>query len=313
MPANKTTTPAIAVFGEILWDLLPQGAVPGGAPMNVTYHLQQLGHPAAFITRLGNDENGQGLTAFLHSAGIDLDNVQTDDEYPTGTVPVSINAAGEIHYEIVKPVAWDFIQTANENIHLVEDAAFFVFGTLAARSCVSSNSLFQLLERANTKVLDINLRPPHYDKNLVSELLGKADIIKMNLAELELISGWLTTLNTIEDRMAFLLDRFNINTLIVTLGADGAVLHRDGQSFRHPGFKVQLADTVGSGDAFLAAIISQFIQNKSSPEALEFASALGALVASKTGGCPEYCRLDIEKIIHTGHLASRSIDTSTLH
>lgn len=289
----KSSPVEVVCFGELLWDLLPDGALPGGAPMNVAYHLNQLGRNATLISRVGNDEKGRELVSILQGYGLDTQYVQTDKEHATGIVPAAPNEFGEMQYEIVKPVAWDFIARKEENIRLVQEAKYFVFGSLAARSRRSKNALLQLLENANQKVLDINLRPPHYNKRIITELLDRADIIKMNQAELEMITGWFTNYKTVEERMAVIQDRFGIATLVVTLGANGAVLLKDGMVFHHPGFKVTVADTVGSGDSFLAAFISQIIEQRSSEETLAFASAVGAFITSKKGGCPPYQPADI--------------------
>ena len=304
MSTTNNTAPNVVIFGEILWDVLPTGAKPGGAPMNVAYHLHKLGQKPALISRIGLDDYGRDLLEFLKSHGLDISHVQLDGTHGTGIVPAAPNEHGEMQYDIVKNVAWDHIGRKQEDIAMVKQAGHFVFGSLAARSRRSKNTLFQLLENANTKVLDINLRPPHYNKRIISELLEKADIIKMNQAELEMITGWYSDFKNVEERMAVIQDRFHIETLIVTLGGDGAVLNVNGHVYKHPGFKVELADTVGAGDSFLAAIISQIIDKADPAKALEFASALGGLVASKTGGCPAYEIKDIVEMVHPTALAS---------
>lgn len=278
----------VVVFGEILWDLLPTGAKPGGAPMNVAYHLENLGCPTILISRVGNDERGGELIEFLRSNGLQTQHIQVDEKHPTGIVPAAPNEDGEMQYEIVKQVAWDYISTRPQHASLVKNAEYLVYGSLAARGRKSRNTLFELLEQPVKKLLDINLRPPHFNKSLVRHLLEKADMLKMNLAELELITGWFAGLITVEDRMKMLQDRFKLDTLVVTLGADGAVMSDKGLFYHQPGFKVTVADTVGSGDSFLASLLSQIIEGKPVPEALSFASAVGALVASREGACPRY-------------------------
>ncbi len=290
---EKSKTVEVVCFGELLWDVLPDHALPGGAPMNVAYHLNKLGRNATLISRVGDDEKGRELVSILQGHGLDTGFIQLDKEHVTGIVPAAPNEFGEMQYEIVKPVAWDFIARKEANIKLVQEAGYFVFGSLAARSRRSKTSLLQLLENANKKVLDINLRPPHFNKRIITELLEKADIIKMNQAELELITGWFASFKSLEDRMEVVQERFNISTLIVTLGADGALLLKEGHLYSHPGFKVQVADTIGSGDCFLAAFISQMLAQKPPVETLEFASGVGAFITSKKGGCPAYKLSDI--------------------
>jgi fructokinase len=201
-----------------------------------------------------------------------------------------------MQYDIVAPAAWDFIALDDETVALVKKASHFIFGSLVNRNSISRNTLFALLETAQQKVLDINLRPPHFNRHLVEDLLSRADIIKMNSAELELITGWFTRYKTMTDRIAIIQDRFKVPCIIVTMGGDGAMVNIEGELYGHPGYVVDVADTIGSGDSFLAAFLFKLLNNDGPKESLAFASALGALVASKTGGWPAYDINDIQKL-----------------
>lgn len=287
----------VVCFGEVLWDILPSGAVPGGAPMNVAYHLQKLSKNPALITRVGIDKMGQDLMNIFSQQGVCTDFFQVDNEYETGKVYANPNEQNEVVYDIVKPVAWDFIEWDNAFTSLIEDAEFFVFGSLAARNKVSKDTLFSLLEIAKNKVLDINLRAPHYNRRIVEQLLRKANFVKMNLAELELITGWFSNYTSVEDRLKSIGDKFKLSNMVVTMGGDGALLSMNGGITKHPGFKVEVMDTVGSGDAFLAGLLSQLLNNAGSDDALEFASGLGAFIATQRGGCPEYNVGEINELI----------------
>jgi fructokinase len=278
----------IVCFGEVLWDILPQGAEPGGAPMNVAYHAFKLGKNPALITKIGVDNEGKKLLDVFNGFGVCTDYFQIDYDNQTGKVFAEPNEHNEVVYDIVKPVAWDFINNTDELAQLVAKAAFFVFGSLAARTKTSRETLFGLLETAKNKVLDINLRAPHYDKRIVKALLEKADFVKMNLAELELITGWFSKYTDLKDRMRNLRDQFNIQNLVVTMGGDGALLFINDEIIKHAGFKVVVADTVGSGDAFLAGLLSKLIDNAPPETALDFASRMGAFIATQRGACPEY-------------------------
>jgi fructokinase len=291
-----TDTKKIVCFGEILWDILPAGAVPGGAPMNVAYHLRKLGLDPGIVTRVGIDERGKKLIDLLNENGVTTDHIQLDYDTPTGIVNASSNEHGEMQYDIVAPAAWDFIALDDETVTLVKEASHFIFGSLVNRNLTSRNTLFALLETAQQKVLDINLRPPHFDRHLVEDLLSRADIIKMNSAELELITGWFTRYKTMTDRIAIIQDRFQVPRIIVTMGGDGAMVNIEGELYGHPGYVVDVVDTIGSGDSFLAAFLFKLLNNDGPKESLAFASALGALVASKTGGWPAYDIKDIQKL-----------------
>jgi fructokinase len=297
MPGTKK----IVCFGEILWDILPSGAVPGGAPMNVAYHLHKLGLDPGIITRVGLDERGKKLIDLLSSNGVNTEHIQLDYDHPTGIVNAVPNEHGEMQYDIVAPAAWDFIALDEASVSLVKEASHFIFGSLINRNKVSRDTLFQLLEVAQVKVLDINLRPPHFDRRIVEDLLLRADMVKMNIAELELITGWFTHYKSIKERMAVIQNRFMIPSLIVTMGAEGAMINMEGNFYRHPGYVVDVADTVGSGDSFLAAFLFKLLSHEPPDKALTFASALGALVASKTGGWPAYDTDEIQKLAATQH------------
>lgn len=287
----------VVCFGEVLWDILPSGAVPGGAPMNVAYHLFKLKKNPALITSVGADEKGKELINLFSEHGVCTDFFQINDEHETGKVYAVPNEHNEVVYDIVMPVAWDFIKW-NEAINdLVSSAEYFVYGSLAARNQISKKTLFQLLGVAKNKVLDINLRPPHFDRRIVEELLSSCDFLKLNIAELELITGWFSNYNSLEDRVKSITEKFKINKLVVTKGGDGASLFLDGNIYNHSGFKVNVKDTVGSGDAFLAGLISKLSVNASPMDALEYASGLGAFIAMKTGACPNYDIIEVKSLI----------------
>ena len=187
---NKHSQYPVVCFGEILWDVLPKCAVPGGAPMNVAYHLKKLGINPALITRVGTDDWGKNLIDLMSKNQIDTSYIQFDSEFETGKVNATICPNNEMSYDILKPVAWDNIQWDNDFENLMSDSDFLVFGSLITRSEVSRNTLYQLIELAKYKIVDINLRPPHYNKEVVEKLLKEATLLKLNIAELELITGW---------------------------------------------------------------------------------------------------------------------------
>ena len=285
---KQTIAGKVVCYGEILWDVLPSGELPGGAPMNVAYHLHKLNQPVSLITAIGNDFHGTALVNLLSKWGIGAGHCHIDHYHPTGMVYAQPKGQHEMIYDIVFPSAWDFIVWNDQYAHLVQETDYLVFGSLACRNHTSANTLFKLLETAKNKVLDINIRPPHFSHKTVEQLLQKANILKLNLAELDLIAGWYSSLPAITDKVQLIQDRFSINTIVVTLGDKGALLCMDGNLYEHPGYKVQVADTVGSGDAFLAAFLSRLIDKDPPEKILDFACAMGALIASYTGACPEY-------------------------
>lgn len=283
----------VVCFGEILWDILPAGTVPGGAPMNVAYHLHQLNESPALVTRVGKDERGDELKSILEGKEVDISLLQTDEQHATGIVYGTADEKGDMKYEIVAPSAWDFIETTADNMTKVAEADYFVCGSLVARQEVSRKTLFALLDNARTKVVDINLRPPFYTAELIEALITRADILKLNNDELELISSWWGLGHGLHGQAEALQRRFNTKTIIITRGSNGAAVWHEGRLYEHPGFKVTVADTVGSGDAFLAGFLHQRLQDKEMNDALAFACGLGAFVASKSGAWPDYTLSDI--------------------
>lgn len=291
---NKDTIAGkVVCYGEILWDVLPSGELPGGAPMNVAYHLHKLNRPVSLITAVGADSYGASLVNLLSKWGIGTEFCHIDHYHPTGMVYAQLKEHHEMVYDIVYPSAWDFIFWNDSYTPLMQETDYLVFGSLACRNYTSGNTLFKLLETAKNKVLDINIRPPHFSAKTIEQLLNETSILKLNQAELDLIAGWYSPVKGIADKVQLVQDRFLINTIVVTLGDKGALLCMDGNFYRHAGYKVQVADTVGSGDAFLAAFLSQLIDNAPPEKMLDFACATGALIASYRGACPEY---DIDEI-----------------
>lgn len=287
----------IVCFGEMLWDILPEKELPGGAVMNVAYHLQKLGEQVSLVSRVGRDARGQGLLDMLHRYGLDTSLVQTDEQQETGKVYADMTDPHNVHYDIVYPAAWDFIDYTPALAARLKDTAtrYFVFGSLCSRDKVSLHTLQQALKEEVVKVLDINLREPHYTQAHVEWLLAECDILKLNTDELALISGWYHPYVDKEQAVRMLSERFGIATIVVTMGGEGALLFMNDIFYVEPGIEVKVADTIGSGDAFLAGFLHSVIRGRAARECLVFANALGALVASYAGGAPDYEVNDILK------------------
>ncbi|UOQ71437.1 carbohydrate kinase family protein [Hymenobacter cellulosilyticus] len=290
-------TSSIVCFGEILWDVLPTGRQPGGAPCNVAVHLQQLGVPAQLISRVGQDEPGAELLGFVAGKGLSTAHLQRDSTHQTGIVRANVTDAHEVTYDIVHPVAWDFMQPAVGLDTLVSDAAMFVFGSLAARSPATRETLYSLLEHASFRVFDVNLRPPHYTREVVEYLLQKAELVKMNHHELAEIRAWFGPETDPATAMQQLAEHFRWQALCVTCGAEGALLWTNKQLYRAPAAPVEVQDTIGSGDAFLAALLQGWLAGREPGEALRFACATGALVATRPGATPAFTAADVQQLL----------------
>ncbi len=277
----------IVCFGEMLWDMLPTGKQAGGAPMNVAVHLKNLGITPTIISRVGNDELGEELMAFVCEKGLSSTFIQHGKTHLTGVAKANVSDKNEVVYKLVHPVAWDYITYDEQVEKTVAQADVFIFGSLIARSQESKTTLYHLLEQAKYKVFDVNLRSPFYDQETIEYLLAKADMVKMNSHELSLIATWYNEQYESEKKaILYLANRFNISTICVTLGEKGAMLFTNGIFYEHTGFVVEVTDTIGSGDAFLAALLRELLVEQKPAEALRFACATGSLVATYQGATP---------------------------
>ncbi len=290
----------VVCFGEVLWDILPIKKIAGGAPMNVALRMQSFGFESTIISKTGNDESGKELLSIIQPTNVDCSLIQKDSQLITGEVIVRLDTDGIATYEIVYPTAWDKIEFNEANKHAVSESDFFVFGSLSCRDEESRNTLFQLLEIARYKVFDVNLRAPFYTISLVEELMMKADFIKLNDEELNIIATALGACSiNIEENIQFISNHTNTHSICVTKGENGAILFINNQFYKHPGFSVTVADTIGSGDSFLAAFLSKMAVSNDYEDALKFSCAVGAVVASKNGANPEIGCDEIEKLLKT--------------
>lgn len=280
----------------MLWDIFPKESIAGGAPMNVALHLVHLGMNVKMISSIGEDKLGKKLLSFIRKYKLSEEFIQINAAYPTGTVNVDDRDKENIKYEIVKPAAWDHILWSEEMDKAVRNADAFIFGTLGARNETSKATLEKLLETPVLKVFDINLRPPFYTADLLEYFLTKADILKINEDELTLLADFYDLPNKMEAALEKLTELFEFEMICITLGSKGAAIYQEGEIISHPGYPVAVKDTVGSGDAFLAGFVSKYLSRESPEKILDFACALGALVATFSGGTPQYNEADISQI-----------------
>jgi fructokinase len=283
----------IVCFGEMLWDRLPSGDMPGGAPMNVAIHLKYNGFSPLFISRIGNDVLGENLMSVLKEKGISTTHIQVDNTHPTSIVKANIDNKREVNYDIPPAVSWDYIAYDEQVIQQVAKSRLFIYGSLASRSRATYDTLTKYIALASVKVYDVNLRPPHYSPKLIEQLLSYADIVKMNHYELIEIMSWFGKVISQPEAMEYIKLRFKLDKVLITRGEKGAILLDEKGFIEHNGFQVEVADTIGSGDAFLAAFLSKILKGMDAGQALAFASATGALVATKSGALPQFSDTEI--------------------
>ena len=285
-------------YGEVLWDVFPDHEKIGGAPLNVGLRLKSFGENVAMISAVGKDDLGNGLKDYLTENQLTTKYLQIQEAHQTGKVNVTLDSRGSASYKIKFPVSWDFIELNKENIDLAKQSKVFIYGSLICRNSVSKTTLFQLLEYANFKVFDVNLRAPFYSFDLLNELMAKADFVKFNDEELDLIAKNLNSgYTSIEENMRFISQKFDVSHICVTRGGEGAVLFIDGRFYFNSGYPIVVRDTVGAGDSFLASLIYKITNNEDPQDALNFACAVGALVAGSEGANPKLSELDILRMI----------------
>ena len=283
-------------IGEVLWDLLLTGPQLGGAPANFAYHSNALGAHAYVITRVGDDEHGREIIRRFREMGIRSGAIQIDERAPTGTATVALSGNGLAHFTVHENVAWDFIAATHEAVALVAKAHAICFGSLAQRSNSSRQAIQQLLAAApidSVRVFDINLRQKFYSRAVIEPSLLIANVLKLNDDELPIIAEMLGLRGTIEPQMKQLAATFHLRLIALTRGAQGSVLYQSGTGSHGeerwsncPSRPVDVADTVGAGDSFTAALVMGLLRKMDLDELNLLANDVARYVCSHTGATP---------------------------
>jgi len=278
------TSSIVLGLGEVLWDMLPEGRRCGGAPANVIYHLTRLGIPSAVVSAVGRDALGDELLEFLRSKGLSTEYI-SQNGLPTGTVDVTLDN-GIPSYDITCPSAWDAIDLPEGLLQRLPDVSAIIWGTLAQRSAASRNAIRRILAAVPEKCMkcfDINLRQNYYDCEMIDESLEFAEVLKLNDEEVAVTGELLGIPGDLRSIVAELCRRYSLKCCICTLGAKGSLLCRDGSFTEYPVMPCQVVDTVGCGDAFLAAWCAAVLSGQSPEAGMAAGTALSAQVASQAG------------------------------
>ena len=280
----------IVGIGEVLWDLLPSGKKLGGAPANFAYHARALGADARVVSRIGHDENGREIIVNLQKLGVPSDCIEIDPAAPTGTVSVELASDGQPHYTIHENVAWDYIIGAGAAERAVTEADAVCFGTLAQRSETSRRNILRLVQLApqnSLRILDVNLRQHYFSREIVEGSLQHANALKVNEAELPEIGKIFSMRGEARAIMAALKDRFCLRMIACTRGDRGSILFAGNAWSEHPGVPTAVADTIGAGDSFTAAMVIGTLAGWPLDKVNEQANRVAAFVASRAGATPE--------------------------
>lgn len=294
---NGKNLKAVA-YGEVLWDVFANEKKIGGAPLNVALRMKTLGCEVAMISCVGNDEDGKAIIDQVKSLGLEMSAIMQTKDFATGLVNVTLNERGSASYEINYPSAWDKIVLNDFAKKIVANADVLIYGSLVCRDEVSRESLEELLQTKAYKVFDVNLRKPHYSYEILEKLMHSANFVKFNDEELLEISGAMQSpFTSLEENMHFIAEKTKVTAMCVTKGKHGALLMWEGQLYENGGYPIEVADTVGAGDSFLAALITSLLTGKAPQTAIDFACAVGALVAQEPGANPEIPHSKIENLM----------------
>lgn len=281
-------------LGEILWDILPEGKQLGGAPANFAYHAQELGAKGLVVSCVGNDELGKEILNLIEQLGLSSDYIALDAEHPTGTVTVELDENGKPDYTIHQNVAWDYIPFSDRLSKLAQAADAVCFGSLCQRCEVSGRTVREFLAVTKPdclRIFDINFRQSYFNVEIVKALLEVSSVLKINDEELLVLARMLNITGTEQEILTGLTERFSLKLIALTKGDKGSCLFTAGKISDHPGFPVEVADSVGAGDAFTAALAVGMLQGNRLDDINEHANRVASFVCSQPGATPRLPRM----------------------
>ncbi len=279
----------VVSFGEIVWDVYPDNACLGGAPLNFAAHLARHGHDVYMLSAVGTDDYGDKALAQMKDWGICTEHVARLTDLQTGKCLVSLNENGVPMYDLLQNTAYDHIPPVTS---LSADVLYF--GTLALRSESNRNTLQQLLDttRFSDVFVDVNIRAPFYSEEAIRFAVQHATILKISDEELPVVAEMLPVSST--EPYAFIkqlaTEYPSVQCLILTRGAEGAyVYHRAEDTVYSCASKtVEVVSTVGAGDSFSAAFLHGYCQQEPIPQCAAYAAAVAGFVVSRQEAVPPY-------------------------
>jgi fructokinase len=277
-------------IGEVLWDLFPDGKRLGGAPANCAYHAQALGARGIVVSAVGEDKLGREILARFDEVGLDRRFIHVDTQHPTGRVTVTLDEHGRPDFVIHEEVAWDYISFTEALRELARQADAVCTGSLGQRSAVSRETVRRFLGGTRLdclRVFDINLRQSFYGAEMVADMLELSNVLKLNDEELRTLAELLGIKGPEPDVLQELIGRYDLDLVALTMGSRGSRLTTRHDEASHPGFAVEVVDTVGAGDAFTAALILGLLRGDDLDEINEHANRLASYVCTQRGAMPE--------------------------
>ena len=284
-----TMKPVFIGIGEVLWDVLPDGRQPGGAPGNFIFHSTILGAEGITVSSIGDDSDGDDLIEHFNSLGLESRFLARNNNFPTGTVQVELDAGGEPDYTITENVAWDHIPGSILPAEITNRASVICFGSLAQRNSESAESISSLLNSVpeNTlRIFDINIRQHYYTANILRRSLTVSDILKLNRDELVLLSDMFNLTGSNKEILDALLKKFELKMIALTRDSDGSILHSEDFHLEHPGVRTEVTDAVGAGDAFTATLAMGLVKKCPVELIHDHANRVAAWVCTQPGATP---------------------------
>ncbi len=276
-------------LGEVLWDLLPEGKQLGGAPANFAYHAHALGAEALVLSRVGNDALGREILNRFAILGLRTDGISIDPSRPTGTVGVRLDNQGKPTFTIHENVAWDFLEPGKKILEEASGADAICFGSLAQRNAPSRAAIRTALTAAPPHALlvfDINLRQHFWSRELIEESLERANVFKLNEEELPVVAKLFGLGGDESAQMRRLAERFSLQAVALTKGANGSSLLVGREFVSRPGSNLVIADTIGAGDSYTAALTLGLLGRQTPEAILESAHRIADFVCTQPGAMP---------------------------
>ena len=283
-----SNSPLIVALGEVLWDMFPDGARLGGAPANFGVHCSALGAQVALISCVGNDDLGNKAKLALGEHGVDIGVLGVDAEHATGTVAIHLTD-GQPSYKIVEDVAWDHIVWCDEFEALAKTANAVCFGSLAQRSPLSRETIQRFVDVTQgvcLRVLDVNFRQHYHTAEVMQQSLALANVMKLNDEEVPILRDYVGGCEDGDEFLLELRDRFALDVIILTLGADGCRVFEQDDVCSFKSEPQNVVNTVGAGDAFTAAFVSHYLNGDDLEACAVSANALGGYVATQDSATP---------------------------
>lgn len=287
----------IVAFGEVVWDILPNGKVLGGTPTNLVFRCNSFNEQGFLLSRVGDDELGNEAFEKLKELNISDENVQVDTEFPTGTVQILLENNYEPRYIVTPEVSFDHIEFSAEALKLVRDADCLFYGLLPQRFGISKNTLRELIKESPDSLhfFDLKLFEHFFNVSVVENLLWSSNIVRIKEKEIDFLSKELG-LNTgnLEVFSNELSRKYKIDLILITRGQNGIfAYHKKKGAFTEPGYSIDVVDNIGSGMAFSAGFLHYYLNGKSIQQALAFGNAAGALNTTKRGATTYFDKKEV--------------------